>query len=82
MVRTQVQLTEEQVEALKRLAGKKNVSIAELVRRGVDIVIQSEAEISGEELRQRAISAAGKFKSGKPDLSIKHDEYLAEALDS
>ncbi|MBS3909918.1 MAG: ribbon-helix-helix protein, CopG family [Actinobacteria bacterium] len=82
MVRTQVQLTKEQIEALKKLAGKKHVSVAELVRRGVDIVIRSEAEVSGEELRQRAISAAGKFRSGKPDLSTEHDEYLAEALDS
>lgn len=82
MVRTQIQLTKEQIEALKKLAGKKQVSVAELVRQGVDIVIRSEAEVSGEELRQRAISAAGKFKSGTPDLSTKHDEYLAEALDS
>ncbi len=30
-----------------------------------------------EELRQRAIAAAGRFESGVPDLSIGHDNYLA-----
>ena len=31
-----------------------------------------------EELRRRAIAAAGRFESGAPDLSIRHDSYLAD----
>ncbi len=29
-------------------------------------------------MRQRALSAAGRFRSGYPDLSTRHDEYLSE----
>ena len=80
MVRTQIQLTEEQAKALKRLASKLGISLAELIRRGVDTVLNSSGEISVEERRQRAIAAAGRFHSGKEDISTKHDEYLDEAL--
>ena len=59
MVRTQIQLTEEQVNSLKRLANKLHVSLAELVRQGVDTVLRSSRETSGEERKRRAISAAG-----------------------
>jgi hypothetical protein len=31
-----------------------------------------------EELRRRAIAAAGRFESGVPDLSAGHDRYLAD----
>lgn len=82
MVRTQVQLTEEQTAALKKLAGKKHVSVAELIRKGVDTVLKSDIEVSDEELRQRALLVAGKFKSGTNDLSVNHDEYLAESYGS
>lgn len=82
MVRTQVQLTEKQITALKKLASKRRVSIAELVRQGVDSVLESDIEASDEERRQRALSVVGKFKSGRKDLSTNHDKYLAESFDS
>jgi len=78
MVRTQIQLTEDQVEALKRLASKKHVSIAELIRQGVDTLIRSTGTVSPEERRKRAIAVAGRFRSGLKDLSVKHDDYLKE----
>lgn len=31
-------------------------------------------------LYQRALSVAGKYKSGRPDISINHDKYLEEAF--
>jgi hypothetical protein len=33
-------------------------------------------EIDIEERRRRAIAVAGRFHSGAPDISTKHDEYL------
>jgi hypothetical protein len=78
MVRTQIQLAEEQVEALKRLAAKRHVSIAELIRQGVDALIRSVGTVSPEERRKRAIAIAGRFRSGLSDLSAKHDDYLKE----
>jgi len=78
MVRTQIQLTEEQAAALKRLAAAKRVSVAELIRQGVETLIRSEETSSLEERRKRAIAIAGRFHSGRSDLSRKHDEHLAE----
>lgn len=82
MVRTQIQLTEEQARALKRLARRKHVSLAALVRAGVDEVLRSEGAITDAERRRRAVKAAGRFRSGRRDLSERHDEQLAESFGS
>lgn len=82
MVRTQIQLTEEQAKALKKLASRKHVSLAALVRAGVDEVLRSAGEITAGERRRRAVKVAGKYHSGRRDLSTRHDEHLAEALGS
>lgn len=79
MVRTQIQLTEEQSRALKSLASQRNVSVAELIRQSVDSLIRSSAGLSDEERRRRAIAAAGKFRSGQMNIATHHDDYLAEA---
>jgi len=80
MIRTQVQLTEEQSISLKRLSAEKGKPVAELIRQGIDIVLQSADMVSPEEQRKRAISVAGRFQSGVSDLSRKHDKHLAEAF--
>ncbi|MBM4319425.1 MAG: ribbon-helix-helix domain-containing protein [Deltaproteobacteria bacterium] len=81
MIRTQVQLSEAQLEALKAIAARWAVPIAELVRRGVDRVIAAEQELSMQERRRRARASFGKFRSGKHDLAERHDGYLAEAFE-
>lgn len=78
MIRTQIQLTEEQSKALKRLSAQRDVSVAELIRQGIDLYLRSCGAVSQEERRQRAIRAAGQFRSDQADLSEKHDAYLAE----
>jgi RecA/RadA recombinase len=80
MVRTQIQLTEEQAKALKKIAASRHLSSAELIRRAVDIIIKSGPAADPEERRKRAIDIAGKFSSGKSDVSRKHDKYLADAF--
>lgn len=82
MIRTQIQLTEEQAKTLKKIASKKHMSIAELIRQGVNALMRSLGETSIEERKRRAIIAAGRFRSGKKDISTKHDEYLTEAFHS
>lgn len=79
MVRTQIQLSERQAAALKKLAAARHVSIAELIRRAVDTMIRSGALIDADEKKRRAIDAVGRFRSGKRDISHKHDDYLSEA---
>ena len=80
MVRTQIQLTEEQVKALKKNALSRHLSIAELIRQAVDTVIRTNTMVDIEERRKRAIDIVGRFSSGKRDISRKHDTYLVEAF--
>ena len=80
MVRTQIQLTEEQSRRLKTLASSRGVSMAELIRQGLETVLASGVEKSPQESYQKAREAAGRHRSGLHDVSRRHDEYLAEDL--
>lgn len=80
MVRTQVQLTEEQSRALKKLAAAQGVSLAELIRRGIDTFLATSGGIDLEERVSRAIALAGRFRSGMGDLSTEHDRHLVESF--
>jgi hypothetical protein len=79
MVRTQIQLTEKQAKALKKLASSRRLSMAKLIRQGVDAVLRSSVSFDAEEKRKRALAAAGRFSSGRRDVSRAHDAYLIEA---
>jgi hypothetical protein len=74
MIRTQIQLTEEQARALKDLAAQRGVSMAELIRQAAEHLL---AENSKRDKRRRALEAIGRFP-GPSDLSTNHDAYLAE----
>jgi hypothetical protein len=80
MVRTQIQLTEKQAKALKKMAASQHLSSAELIRRAVDVLIKSSQTADPEERRKRALEITGRFSSGKSDVSRKHDKYLADAF--
>lgn len=77
MIRTQIQLTEEQAVALERLARRRGVSKAALVREGVERVIESDG---GEGKWERMLAAIGKHRDreGATDVAENHDRYLAE----
>ena len=76
MVRTQIQLTEEQAAQLKELAHESNESIA--------AIIESPGPVSGQTATWpphppwSALSVVGKYRAGAPDVSIEHDRYLEE----
>ena len=78
MIRTQIQLTEEQSSSLKKLAKEENVSVAELIRRSVDNYLQKRHIVTDKERRQRLLSVIGIGRSGLSDLAENHDKYLAE----
>jgi hypothetical protein len=80
MIRTQVQLTEQQMKALRQLSASTGKSIADLVRQGVDRYLSVQVGVSSQERIERALRVVGKFRSGKSDVSTDHDRYLAEAF--
>ena len=80
MVRMQVQLTEEQARVLRELSAATGASIAELVRHGVDLRLAGRRHGDRQRKVTRALAAVGKFSSGLSDVSVKHDEYLAESF--
>ena len=78
MRRMQVQLTDDQVAALEANAAATRRPKAAVIRDAVELWRR------GEDRRrrfERAMSAVGGFRSGLHDVSERHDDYLAEALD-
>jgi hypothetical protein len=80
VVRTQIQLTEEESEALKREARRTGLSVAEIIRRCVDRFLEhGDAGAADSPSRLDALKVIGMFHSDATDVSIKHDDYLVEA---
>lgn len=80
MAAVQVELSQEDLEALQRLSARQGVPVEELVKRGVRKVLDEHPDWkppTPEQIR-RAREVAGKFRSGVPDLGLRHDDYLAE----
>jgi predicted DNA-binding protein len=75
MIRTQIQLTEEQARRLKAIAAARGVSVSALIREAVEKAV---AVDDGPARRQRALAAVGRFRSGRSDVSAEHDRYLAD----
>ena len=82
MVRTQVQLTEQQAKALRQISANTGRSMADLVREGVDLYLKTRLGPSREELVRRAMSIVGKYASGPGDVAQNHDKYLADAFET
>src|SRR5438067_285473 len=67
MIRTQVQLTDDQARALKALSARTGLSIAELIRRGLVPVLENGLR-GDEQRRRRAAAVIGRFHSGRTDI--------------
>lgn len=79
MIRTQIQLTEAQHKFLREKAVEYNVSMAELVRQGVELLAQRDQKPSRDELQRQALSIKTYDDiDGATDVSINHDQYLAK----
>lgn len=76
MVRTQIQLTENQMQVLRRMSAEHGRSVAELIRNSVDEMIEESERTSR---TARFLSAVGRFNTGPNDVSENHDDYLADA---
>jgi len=72
MVRIQIQLTERQAKA-------HGISTAELIRRAISLLLGSTIMVDESEKRARALRVVGRFRSGRHDISQKHDAYFIAA---
>ena len=81
MIRTQIQLTEDQLRRVKRLSRERSVSIAEVIRALVDQGVSAEAP-RRDLAYQRARQVVGRFpdKEGARDLARQHDRHLDGAF--
>lgn len=77
MERTQIQLTPEQAKKVRRAAADRGISMAAFIRTAIDEQLASE-EVTRR--RERAIASVGGFRSGRRDVSKRHDDYLADAF--
>ena len=81
MVRTHVQLTDEQSQYLRRAAAERGVSVAAVIRDSIERCAGEAKRPDERELRKRARLAAGCLRGGPRDLATNHDEYAVEAYE-
>jgi hypothetical protein len=82
MVRTQIQLTEDQHEQLKRWAQSRGISLSEAVRRCVAERLAEEAiEPSQTDRVREALAVLGKYSdpAGPSRVARDHDDHLTDA---
>ncbi|MHB1193616.1 MAG: ribbon-helix-helix domain-containing protein [Longimicrobiales bacterium] len=79
MIRTQIQLSEEQARRAKAMAHREGVSMAEILRRGLDRLI-AEVEPSRADRWAEAEALVGAFVDAVDahDVAARHDAYLDE----
>ncbi|MBI3471898.1 MAG: ribbon-helix-helix protein, CopG family [Candidatus Solibacter usitatus] len=80
MIRTQIQLTDDQLTALRRLSSIHGKSTAELIRNAIDQYLAGKHLTKTQDRIERAIRVAGRFASGLTDVSAGHNRHLAEAF--
>lgn len=77
MVRTQIQLTDDQARLLKVVASERGVSMAAVIRDAVDRAIE-DAPLS--QRRRVALAVVGRHRSGSSDIATDHDRHFADGL--
>ena len=81
VIRTQIQLTDEQAKRLRELSTTSRESVAALIRKAVDqFIVSGKPDRSA--LYRQAKPVVGKYKSDSGNISIDHDRYLEEAFGS
>jgi hypothetical protein len=78
MIRTQVQIKEDQIEWLRSKARDRGVSVSQLIREGIDLYRSKDDQLPIEKKR-KALAAVGRFSSGRSDISARHDDFLSSA---
>jgi hypothetical protein len=79
MLRTQIQIEEDQINWLRDRARERGVSVSQLIREGVEFYRKHEDRLP-EDKKKKALAAIGRYASGVSDISEKHDDYLTTAF--
>lgn len=80
MIRTQIQLSEEQARRVKAMARRQGVSMAELIRRGLDRLLAEEEPARARHWSEaEALVGAFVDAAAGRDVAARHDAYLDEA---
>jgi len=79
MLRTQVQIAEDQIRWLREKAKVRGVSVSQLIREGVEFYRRHEDRLP-EDKKKRALAAIGRYASGESDIAEHHDDHLADAF--
>ncbi len=82
MIRTQIQLTDEQYAQLKALALHQQKSLAEVIRLAVDKLLVTQQPPDRAALHRQAAAVIGKYTAQADDIAVEHDRYLADAFSS
>lgn len=82
MIRTQIQLSESQARRVRAAARREGVSLAEVIRRCVDQVLDAE-EPDEDRMYEAAMALAGRYedREGATDLALHHDDHLPNAFE-
>lgn len=81
MIRTQIQLTEEQAAKVKRVAAERDVSMAEVIRDAIGLLPDRD-DRAERFARALAVAGSGRDIEGKTDVAVRHDEYLADIYEA
>jgi hypothetical protein len=74
MVSAEIQFTEDQMDGLRRLSARQGRSVEEIVREGIEQMLKEDYDARV----RRLMAAAGRYNSGRSDISENHDAYLAD----
>lgn len=84
MTQTRIEFSEEQARWLATLATAEQVTVEDVIRRAVDLLIAQSQSLSLQkpsgsrsEMWKRSFEILGKYTSVSADASENHDEYLA-----
>lgn len=78
VVRTQIQLSEEQARRLRRLSHERGESVASIIRTAVDHHLDSGGTVA----RERASRVIGAFQGDGTAVGREHDAFVADAFDA
>lgn len=78
MIRTQIELSEEQATALREIAAGEGRSVADVIRESVDVVRGIEARSFPHRPKRSGNRDRRPIPSGLADLGKRHDPYLTE----